>query len=97
MFALITLLAEPWWEIHRADEHITCSTNLFKRSSLGIADDFRVTQLMPNSSAEQLSQDRHDQVAMDTDPTATLEVIPTKFLFGFAKASFHSPVSKRDS
>ena len=52
---------------------------------------------MPNASAEQLSQDRHDEMTMHADPATTLKVIPAKFFFRFAKARFDFPSSKRDS
>lgn len=51
-------------------------------------------ELLPNSRAEQLTQNRHVEMAMDAAPSATLEVIQTKLLFGFAKAVFDGPASE---
>src|SRR6056297_1206931 len=52
---------------------------------------------MTNPSTKQLTDDRHDHVTMDAVPSTALKVIPTQFLFGFAKTRFHLPASERDS
>src|SRR6056297_569512 len=52
---------------------------------------------MTNPSTKQLTDDRHDHVTMDAVPSTALKMIPTQFLFGFAKTRFHLPASERDS
>src|SRR6056297_3090349 len=50
---------------------------------------------MTNPSTEKLTGNCHNHVAVDAVPSATLEVIPAEFFFGFAKARFDFPASER--
>lgn len=69
---------------------------LFECQTLGVGNDFGSAALMSNPCTEQLSQDRHDQMTMDADPTTAFKVIPAKLFLGLAKTGFHFPASKRD-
>jgi len=47
---------------------------------------------MANSRAEQLGQNRDNEVTVDAAPATTLKVVPPKFFFHLAEARFDAPV-----
>ena len=96
-FRFVWLPSNSFGKADAADHHIGGSTNLLDRQTLGIGDDLATTQTMTNTSTEKLTDDRHDHVAVDAVPSATLEVIPPQLFFGFAKTGFHFPSPKCDS
>src|SRR6056297_389152 len=78
-----------------ANHHVGRSTHLLERQPLAVGDDLTAAQTMTNTSTEKLTDDRHDHMTVHAVPSATLEVIPAEFFFGFAKARFDFPASER--
>lgn len=94
---LVTLGAATRRKADGRHEDIGRSPDLFQRQQLTAENIFARRQLLANSRAKQLAQDRDVQMPMDAAPTATLEVIQTEFLFGLAKAVLDRPPPKCDS
>ena len=64
------------------------AANLFGGEQFAAEDIVVGGQLWADSGAEQLAENRDEQVAVDTVPAATFEVVQPEFFLGFPEAVF---------